>query len=48
MNWVPACLSARFRRGHSRRKLFATGGLLTGWEVRLAGPSSEERLEGDS
>jgi hypothetical protein len=48
MNWVGACLSARFWRGHSRRKLFAADGLLTGWEVRLAGPSSEEWLVGDS
>ena len=48
MNWVAADLSARFRRGHSRRELFATGGLLTGREARLAGPSFEERLEGDS
>jgi hypothetical protein len=48
MNGVPAGLSARFRRGHSRRKLFATGGSLTGQEARLAGPSSQEWLEGDS
>ncbi len=48
MNWVPAGLPARFRRGHSRRKLFPTGGLLTVREARLAGPNSEEWLEGDS
>lgn len=39
---------ARFRRGHLRRKLFATDGLLTGREARLVGPSFEEWLEGDS
>jgi hypothetical protein len=48
MNWVAADLPARFRRGHSRRKLFATDGLLTGRETRLAGPSFEEWLEGDT
>ncbi len=45
MNWVAADRPARFRRGHSRRKLFATNGLLTGREARLAGPSFEEWLE---
>jgi hypothetical protein len=48
MNWVAADLPARFRRGHSRRELFATDGLLAGREARLAGPSFEEWLEGDS
>jgi hypothetical protein len=48
MNWVAADLPARFRRGHSRRKLFATGGLLTGRGARLASPSFEEWLEEDS
>jgi hypothetical protein len=49
MNWVAADLPARFRRGHSRRKLFATAGsLLTVRETRLAGPSFEEWLEEDS
>lgn len=33
MNWVPPT----YRRGHSRRELFATDGLLTGREARLAG-----------
>jgi hypothetical protein len=37
MNWVAAELPARFGRGHSRRELFATDGLLTGREARLAG-----------
>ena len=46
MNWVAADLPAHFRRGHSRRELFATDGLLTGREARLAGPSFEEWLEG--
>jgi hypothetical protein len=48
MNWVAADLPARFRRGHSRRELFATEGLLTGREARLAGPRSQEWPEGDS
>jgi hypothetical protein len=48
MNWVAADLPARVRGGHSRRKLFATDGLLTGRETRLAGPSFEEWLEGDT
>jgi hypothetical protein len=48
MNWVAAGLPARFWRGHSRRRLFATGGLLTGREARLAGPGFEEWLEGGS
>ncbi|HEV8278387.1 MAG TPA: hypothetical protein VGQ26_22200 [Streptosporangiaceae bacterium] len=48
MNWVAADLPARFWRGHSRRGLFATGGLLTGREARVAGPSFEEWLVGDS
>jgi hypothetical protein len=46
MNWVAADLPARFRA--SRREPFATDGLLTGREARLAGPSFEEWLEGDS
>jgi hypothetical protein len=33
MNWVAADLPARFRRGHPRRELFATDGLLTGYET---------------
>jgi len=48
MNWVAADPTARFRRGHSRRELIATDGLLTGREARLAGPSFEEWPEGDS
>jgi hypothetical protein len=37
MNWVTADLPARFRRGHSRRELFATDGLLTGREASCGG-----------
>jgi hypothetical protein len=48
MNWVPVGILARFRRGRARRKLFATGGLLTGQDARLAGPSFAEWLKGDS
>lgn len=48
MNWVAADLPARFRRGHSRRELVATDGLVTGREARLAGSSFEEKLMGDS